>query len=429
MKTLGNILKAVRRKKLSDLAVPAVTVAFLCAMCVCCALKYTDETEGFVVEAKAKYSALLDGDVSFGSKVESFLPAIIETAEEASEEVPLKNSFIELHGLTQRVMGNRYVYDADSTNNVAKLSDGCLASCSSKPSGIEKNIESAMMSFTEFLESRDIPGMYVQLPYSADVDDPRIPAGVENYVNEDADRVVELFREFGWNTYDLRDEMRNSGREWSSFFFKTDHHWTPQTALWAGKKICEKLNADYGFGIDAEILSEDNFNKTLYEDWFLGSRGKRVGKYYTGVDDYTLLEPKFETDMEHYILRKTGTKGDREIYKSGTFSETMLFRNHLDERDYYRLNVHNTYSGGNYPLTIMLNKKLGGGKILIIRDSFSNPLAPFLSLAACRELYTLDVRYEGLPMLPTEYIDQIKPDLVILAFNAALSKDVFNSIK
>ena len=61
---------------------------------------------------------------------------------------------------------------------------------------------------------------------------------------------------------------------WHQAFFRTDHHWKPDTALWAAGRIVEKLANDYGVDVNREHFSLNDYYDDKYEKSFLGSQGK-----------------------------------------------------------------------------------------------------------------------------------------------------------
>lgn len=72
------------------------------------------------------------------------------------------------------------------------------------------------------------------------------------------------------------------------------------------------------------------------------------------------------------------------------------------------------------------NLSSDGKKILVFRDSFFNPVAPFLALNT-QELHTCDVRsygeYVGEKIKAEQYIKQIKPDYVIVLYFGVAKED------
>ena len=83
--------------------------------------------------------------------------------------------------------------------------------------------------------------------------------------------------------------------------------------------------------------------------------------------------------------------------------------------------------GGNYRLQIIKNQLIKNGKkILMIRDSFAMTVGSFLATQV-EEIHLCDVRSNdvcvGEKINIKEYISQIKPDIVIVLYSGAYSKE------
>lgn len=65
----------------------------------------------------------------------------------------------------------------------------------------------------------------------------------------------------------------------------------------------------------------------------------------------------------------------------------MYFYNHLEEDDKYPV-----FIDGNHAMTRIKNTNAAGGKILLVKDSFSHCLAPFLA-ENYSEVILVDMRY------------------------------------
>ena len=331
----------------------------------------------------------------------------------------LKSLYIYAYGLTQHIVGNDYVYDADPTNDVVRMKNGYLTTTLPKLSNKQlSKITGGIKVFSDALSKEDINFLYVQLPFKVCPYDKELPVGVKDYSNEDADKVLSALEADAVNTLDMRTQIEKSGLDWYSLFFRTDHHWKPTTALWASQRLCEVLNGNYGFKIDTCLLDISRFSQTTYKKRFLGSLGKRVGRFYAGVDDFTLVLPKYDTDMvfSSRDLSDNYLSGD-ETARSGSFEDAFIFKPYLD-KDLMNINTYASYSGNDYPETVTKNNRISDGRILLIRDSFCDTAAPFLSLAACRELYTLDLRYYYGSV--EEYVKKVQPDIVIVMLNPSL---------
>ena len=148
----------------------------------------------------------------------------------------------------------------------------------------------------------------------------------------------------------------------------------------------------------------------MLEDYFLGSQGKRVGSLYAGADDFTLYTPNFPTDL-------TYANADGSFTRTGPFNTSVCFPERVAERDWFNGNPYTYYSGGDYGLTTITNhKNPEGPRIVLLRESFSCALAPFLALS-CSELVTIDLRHFTGDLLDT--VEALEPDLVLTLYTAS----------
>jgi len=363
-------------------------------------------------EIKEIYSAYINGDYSYVNKAKSAILTGKETLQTLDSVIPRKNDMINAYGLVQKALGRRYINDAaDSSKDIVKLKNGQITFIVNKNDElIEKSINNAT-DFSRYLETKGIDYLFIQAPHKINPKNNLLPAGVKDYSNANADAFLKGIEANGVNTFDLRDEMDNQDLDHYSMFFNTDHHWKPAAGLWAAREICKKLNSNFGFSIDTSVLDSDKFTSTVYKDAFLGSEGKRIGKYYAGVDDIELLIPKYETSLTNYIVKKNGAQ----LTRKGSFENTLISKVNLEPVDYYNKNPYAAYTGGDYPLEVIINKSINGKKIVFFRDSFSCVVTPFLSLAACNELHIIDPRYYKGSV--RDYIDKVNPDIVISLHN------------
>lgn len=133
--------------------------------------------------------------------------------------------------------------------------------------------------------------------------------------------------------------------------------------------------------MDNNYLSEEQYNYEVHENYFLGSQGKRTGLTYAGLDDVTVITPKYDTNYKYNIPVKN-------IEKQGTYEEALLFDDYFGN-DYYNDDPTRVYTGDNYSLSIIKNELAKNDtKILLVRDSFSRVISPFLA-STCKELHII----------------------------------------
>ena len=327
-----------------------------------------------------------------------------------------KYGWVSLNGLFERMMGVTIVRDPDY--NVNKLSNGQIMY--DLPKRNMKKYAGYIEELNDALEAMDTDFIYVQIPFKIK-DDSYMPPGTHANGNENADQMVQLLRDKGINTLDLRDNIEEQNLDWSSLFFKTDHHWTPQTALWAAGIVMERIHKDYGFDVNMDYYDIDNYKQKTYKNWMLGAVGRRVGTLYDGLDDFTLFDPKFKTDLSFWGKNKKG----KEV-REGDFWNSMYLWENMENRADFERNTYSTYFGKDYSQALVTNHMCHNGlKLLMIRESFSCALTPFLALNA-EEIMTIDLRRYNKMSIP-ELCEEFQPDLVMVDYNpSAFSKNQFD---
>lgn len=332
----------------------------------------------------------------------------IAAAEPAANSLLDRNHlFIQLYGAAQRLTQRQVVDDADPRYSVVRLTDGTLTFVNAEEADTASHGK-ALARLRDQLGKRDIPLLYLQAPGKVAPEDDRLPAGVTDHSNDYADALLAELEVQGVDYVDFRDLFAAmEDRDWSSWFFATDHHWTPEAAFTACGALFELLASDYGYSTPAKYSDPSQFTVEAWEDWFLGSLGKRVGTLYGGVDGIELWKPVFETDFTYSVPIY-------EIERTGPFEESLLFPERLEEKDYFDSNPYTLYAGGDYPLARIYNHTdEDGPRILLLRDSYACAMTPFLALG-CSELITVDLRYFHENLLT--YVDWLKPDLVLVLY-------------
>jgi hypothetical protein len=267
-----------------------------------------------------------------------------------------------------------------------------------------------MYDLVNALVSAKIPFLYVQAPFKLPDAHSQVPLTVTDYANKNADEFIEKLTFSNIACFDLRPLLWGSGMSQNQLFFDTDHHWTIDAAFFSAGEISKKLNADYGFQIDEAYYHIENFDRVTYSDFYIGSLGRRVGRIYGGVDDFTLITPKFETD---FSLSENGVSLSR-----GSFEGAILKKEFIDEKAPLDTNRYAVYRRDEAEV-IFTNHMVDEGKVLIIKDSFGTPVYSFLALGV-HEVRAIDVRLFKADV--AEYAKTYGPDIVIMLYNA----DCFN---
>lgn len=370
---------------------------------------------GFVMLA----TSFLGGEGKFEALLKSFardkdVTTFLTGAETAvNQDLDRDHLFIQLYGGIQRLTGRRMVEDAVDENTVVKLDTGALNfvkpdSTAQPAESVEANA-AATAEFADKLEAQNIPYLFVMAPQKIQRGQDLLPVGLAENGNSTADAFLEELDKRGTDYFDLRPLFESNGI-YSSWFFNTDHHWKPEAAFFAWQHLARLLDDRYGFVTASALTNPSNWSTTTLDDFFLGSQGKRVGSLYAGVDDFTIYTPKFDTEL-------TYSSPDGGFERTGPFNQSVCFPERVEEKDWFNGNPYTYYSGGDYGLATMTNhKNPNGPKIVLLRESFSCALAPFLALS-CSELTTIDLRYYQGDLMET--IQGLEPDLVITMYAAS----------
>lgn len=384
----------------------SVTAALLLALLACGTLLVLSHPRALVADFFTYYAQARAG-TEYAPPQERFPSAVSGGQHALTRAVSRHTGLITLYGGFQRLIGSRIVHDASQNSYVARLENGQLNFIVHNAAPGDPSRNAARTSdFAVFAAERGIPTLFVLAPQK--IGDERLkPAGAVEYGNADSDRFLSLLQS-GVGVLDLRPAFRENH---SALFFNTDHHWTPEGAFLAFRQIAARLEADYGFPIDPAVTDRGNYRATLYPDFFLGSQGKRVGPLYAGMDDFSLLLPAEQTTGFTFRIPH------KDVTRAGSFEDAFLFSEMLNAADPYTANPYVAYTGGDYPLSIAENANSPGGqKILLLRQSFSCALAPFLS-RACARLDIIDPRYFEESI--RDYVDQTRPDLILIVYAAS----------
>ena len=334
-----------------------------------------------------------------------------------SERLSYHFQLLDLNSLVMRVTGTKVVDKGDSTVVVSEdnfltepypyISDDDIDYITGE---VEKLKKVSNDNGAEFL--------YVFAPRkSIDI---KLPSIVDNYSYDNYKRYIAALNEKNIEVFDLYQKKCEEGISTQDMFFITDHHWKPEYGFWANSLICQELNQRYGFEYDGKTTDINNYDVKVYQDWFLGSYGKKTGRYYTplGLDDFSLITPKFETSLIE-------EQPFKDLRREGDFPQTALDLSNIETKDIHNKGVYATYSGGDYRLQIFTNYLApNNDRIIIVRDSFACAVTPFLALNA-KELYITDVRendyYVGDKLNLEKYISEINPDYVIVLYSGVAS--------
>lgn len=350
---------------------------------------------------------------AFGKNRRASVERRIAAARRAVEaDFPQRLLFVTLNGLSVRLMGQHFC------NGVLKTEPhGILFQPNDRPVKTKKAAR-RMRQFADFCGRHGARFLYVQLPRKLDVRNRMLPAGVEERSNGNIRKMLRSFREAGVEIVDMCGEFAATPDDVARNFYRTDHHWRNDAAFRAAGRLAAEIAArcaapEADARRAAELLSPESWTREVHPSCFLGSLGRRTGSLFSGLDDLTVLRPKFETRMSIVVPSKG-------VDLVGTFEETNMRRadEALSSSSSFVTDAYSAlYVGGIYPQVVHENPSAPLRKrVLLIGDSFARPVEAFLSVAVGR-LDVVDPRRTAKRFSLADYVRQTKPDIVIQMVN------------
>ena len=283
------------------------------------------------------WSALADG--SYTSKLEKYL----------EDQFPLRDGWMGLKNRYEYLLGKREFHGVYLCGDrlIHKIEDASRA---------EQNI-AYLQKLTELT---DIPVYLGLIPTAAEVYRDQLPAGAENF---DQAAYLKKVRESVPDAVWADMEKWMDGASGVSLFYRTDHHWTSAGAWHGYAALMEAMGEPFEPLGTPETVSE-NFYGTLYSS---------SGVHWLAPDT-----------IERYVSGESVTV---ENFEKGE-THGLYVDSFLGEKDKYA-----SFLGGNTPLYIIRNPEAASEeKLLVVRDSYSDAMAPFLSQYFA-EIHLVDLRY------------------------------------
>lgn len=341
---------------------------------------------------------------NFMEKVEIILPKIEMFCE---DYIVFRMSFVKLNAYINKLIGINIVHDAE--DDVVKMKNGAFTFCSKKVN-IESHVKN-IVDLNNFLQQKNIEFCYIQAPGKIDkYNSNLLPKGVDDYSNENADQLLQSLNKNNISTFDLREEIFKEKLDYNQLFFLTDHHWKPETGLWATHKIAKFLNENNNFMFKDNLFDLNNYNIDVIKKCWLGSQGKKVSQVYAEPEDISIITPKFSSDLSLTIP-------SQEVQERGKFEDIMIDYSRFDNIDYNNSYLYEAYLRDNNPIVNIHNYNIheeNNKKLLIISNSYNLVVSPFLSLGL-KDINVLNLSYFTGSV--KSFIQQTNPNMVIVLYH------------
>ena len=303
----------------------------------------------------------------------------METFEDyITDQFPLRDSWIQLKSLSERILGkqenNRVYFSKDGQTLFAQYT-------------APDDLATRVGYVNKLADNLDVPVYLSLVPDKSYVWADRLPANAPNVDDGWTKETVKSLVRQRVNFVDLYSALHGD-----DVFYRTDHHWTTMGAYQGYTALANAMNC-------SATSLDDVPTPVSYE--FYGTTWSSAGAGWVKPDTIHIMVPEGGINGQLLIYR----------YPEGEPIEGSLY-------DLSKLEVKDKYSmflGGNQPLCVIYNPE-GSGNLLVIRDSYSDSLAPFLSMDY-QTVHLFDPRYNNWSL--KQYVTTYNIDQVLVLYSAS----------
>ena len=292
------------------------------------------------------WESLKDG--SYTEAIESYF----------ADQFPLRDRWTSLKARAEQLLGKQ------EFNGVFLVGDTLISKVETPDSAmVDKNL-----GYVQGLAGKTDANVYLgMIPSAAEIWKDRLPAGNDSW---DQEAFLQELEKLGLPLIDFHGAL--SAHKGEQIYYNTDHHWTTLGAFYGANALLNSLGK--------ETLKENNFTHEAASNNFFGTLYSTSGIHWLPADT-----------MEFWV---SGEGLKITSWRSGKPAAAELYdRTYLEKKDQY-----SAFLGGNQPLCVIENPAVtDGSKLLLVRDSYSDALAPFLA-QRFSEVHLVDLRYYRMPI-------------------------------
>lgn len=261
-------------------------------------------------------------------------------------------------------------------------------------------------AFNQDLNKQGIDLLLFIPPYKSGEIDSSYMGVYQDYSNKLLNDIVQAAQLYDIDVIDFQTMAETEGLTEEVLYFRTDHHWLPQSGLLGCQAIAPWL-IDKGYDVDTELLDLSSYRVDYAQHPMLGSQGIKVTSAYTDIEYLPILEPLYSTSL-------TVTNPKAGTVLTGSIAETLYDYSMIQEPAFDSTKHFQFYSYGDLPLLQIHNdQRTDGKRILVIKDSFARVMVPYMCNMA-EYVDVIDLRHFNGSL--RTYIEENTPDSVIVIY-------------
>lgn len=328
------------------------------------------EQENRYLQMRPEFSfkSLFSGD--YTSKFETY----------TTDQFTFRDEWITLKAASELALGKQ------ENNDVHLCENGTLIEGFKRPEN--SVLDSNMSALNTLVGNTDAKVYFALIPDKSDLYASLLP---KNAPNDSEKEVIDYcYGQSNATNVDMYSALSAHKDEY--IFYRTDHHWTSLGAYYGLSALAESM------GLPCPALDSYTDRHVVSEE-FYGTTWSSSG--FSWVDPDT---------MEIFVNAPEGLKVTS--YPQGSPVEGKLYDfSFLEKKDKYSM-----FMGGNCPMHVIETGNEDKPSLLILRDSYTDSLIPFL-LDDFSEIHVLDLRYYRASL--KAYIEQNDFDNVLVCYSVS----------
>lgn len=296
------------------------------------------------------------------------------------DQFPLRDWWINLKARSEKLLGkqenNKVYFGTDGQTLFAQYTRPTLEELEKRVGYVNK--------LADNLSALNVPVYFSLIPDKSFVWADRLPANAPHVDDGSVLTDAETLCGDKLNWIDLSGALGGDDA-----FYRTDHHWSTMGAYQGYLALMTAMNGS---------VTTLDYEPVLVSDSFYGTTWSSSGASWIEPDEMYTWVPEGAAAVTRYPEGKPVPGSLYDLSK-------------LELKDKYSM-----FLGGNQPLCVLENPDAQNGRLLVVRDSYTDSLAPFLALDY-QEVHLYDLRYNRVPI--TQYVQENGIDQVLVLYSNA----------
>lgn len=274
-----------------------------------------------------------------------------------TDQFPGRDMLVAMKSIVEKLAGKQ------ENNDVFFGQDNTLINRLETPS--QEDLDKKQGYINALGENLEVPVYFGLIPSAATVWADRLPTGADTA--DETAIIQDLYAGLNSDIDTLPLVETLLDQKDQDLYYRTDHHWTSRGAYYGYKTLMETMNLS--------PVSLEDYQETVVSEEFYGTTFSSSGVRWLPPDSISTFVP--EKESIKVTSNFTGTPVEGALYVPSF----------LEVKDKYSY-----FLGGIQPLCIIETEHTDAPSVLVIRDSYSDALAPYLT-ENFSEIHLLDLRF------------------------------------